>query len=118
LHPFALRLVSIPWWSMTLLTAVASAALAARALRHRGRLHSGRCINCGYDLRATPGRCPECGDAPERLTAAAAAATTTTARAGESGEALRPPLGITVGTDEQILGILNGGGLRTRPPRR
>jgi hypothetical protein len=57
--------IAIPYWAI----AVAASALALvvfgpKVLRRRRR-NAGRCERCGYDLRATPGRCPECGAAPE-----------------------------------------------------
>lgn len=60
--------VVLPYW----LLAAATAPLPAGRLllgigrmsrrRRRARLHL--CRSCGYDLRATPDRCPECGAAP------------------------------------------------------
>jgi len=52
--------ITIPYW---LLLGVMSLLPLLRLLmwwRRRGRM-AGLCPNCGYDLRATPDRCPECG---------------------------------------------------------
>jgi len=51
------------WWATFPALPLAAAAYA----RHRRRRRSpGVCAGCGYDLRATPERCPECGTVPAR----------------------------------------------------
>jgi hypothetical protein len=59
--------IAVPNWAML----VTSAGLPAfwcyrrgRAMRLRRR-RAGMCPSCGYDLRATPERCPECGRTDE-----------------------------------------------------
>jgi hypothetical protein len=63
LMPFAGA--TLPYWFLVGLTGLAPAtrlaSLALRRLRRVSRSKRGRCSACGYDLRATPDRCPECG---------------------------------------------------------
>jgi hypothetical protein len=56
--------VAVPWWFLMLVFAVAPARWARRRRRERREGVEGRCRGCGYDLRATPERCPECGLEP------------------------------------------------------
>lgn len=56
--------VCFPYWLVLLVCAGAPAAWWMGRRRRRQRLElerAGRCVGCGYDLRATPERCPECG---------------------------------------------------------
>jgi hypothetical protein len=58
---YATRYLACPYWFIALLTALLpSTRLIGRRAR-RLRMRTGLCQHCGYDCRATPDRCPECG---------------------------------------------------------
>ena len=53
----------LPYWLITLTSAAPLLLIGWRQWRNRAarRIAAGHCPACNYDLRATPGRCPECG---------------------------------------------------------
>jgi hypothetical protein len=53
----------IPWCFLTALFAVLPARKTVLLRRSRTRRRKGLCLACGYDLRASKIRCPECGAA-------------------------------------------------------
>jgi hypothetical protein len=72
-HGFALesandgtQMALIPIWAPVCLFALLPAFWLHGAAR-RIRWRSGFCTSCGYDLRATPQRCPECGAVTEKI---------------------------------------------------
>ena len=65
--PSTLWNLSVPYWLLTVLTLVLPVTSTGLWIKHRARRRRrarGLCATCGYDLRATPGRCPECGAVP------------------------------------------------------
>ncbi len=61
--------IFFPDWFLVLLLAIFPAWRFGgwKRRRWRNRLAHGLCVTCGYDLRGSPERCPECG-APAAIT--------------------------------------------------
>ncbi|CAN5395265.1 hypothetical protein BH09PLA1_BH09PLA1_37340 [soil metagenome] len=56
--------VRIPYWLILLATGVMPVNWFRSTRTRKRRARLGQCAACGYDLRATPERCPECGTEP------------------------------------------------------
>jgi hypothetical protein len=55
--------IAIPYWAIAALLTILAAWAIVRRRTLRQRLLPGHCRTCGYDLRASGEKCPECGAA-------------------------------------------------------
>ena len=56
----------IPLWFIAAIVAIPGAVWLNQFRRRRPKGGQVLCSTCGYDLRATPDRCPECGTIPQK----------------------------------------------------
>jgi hypothetical protein len=57
----AWRVIAIPYWAPFAFFSMHPLARRLAASRRARRRRRGLCVACGYDLRASRARCPECG---------------------------------------------------------
>src|SRR5215208_8338255 len=57
------HILAIPFWILVPVPAVLPVLWLYRRHRHRDRFKAGHCLACGYDLRESKDKCPECGAA-------------------------------------------------------
>lgn len=55
------RTTAVPLWPIATVASILPAGVLLSLALRRRREFDGKCVQCGYDLRATPERCPECG---------------------------------------------------------
>jgi hypothetical protein len=61
--PIGYTAFTIRYWFLLLLSGALPAVWFWKWHRHARRQAAGQCDSCGYDLRASADRCPECGTA-------------------------------------------------------
>ena len=67
--------IAIPFWFIAAVLAALSLWAILRLRSQRERFLPGHCRSCGYDLRGSDGKCPECGqEAPRPLRTTSTAA--------------------------------------------
>jgi hypothetical protein len=60
-----------PLWFWFMVISIFPFCIVIGSFQRKRRFQRGACVNCGYDLRATPDRCPECGKRRAELVAPA-----------------------------------------------
>jgi hypothetical protein len=64
-HSGRVFFITVDYWLIIILGAAPLLWWGIRSKNRAGkRAKPGSCLHCGYDLRATPDRCPECGNVP------------------------------------------------------
>jgi len=53
--------ILVPYWFLAAAALAPTVLFGRRLAMQMRRSNRNECLKCGYDLRASPGRCPECG---------------------------------------------------------